>query len=41
MISPHNHTQEVTRWGDGNVNYLECGDYFTVYADIKSSGYTP
>lgn len=27
------HTQELTMWGDGSVNYFDLGNYFTIYMD--------
>ena len=38
----HTHThKKVTMWGDRCVNYLYCGDHFTIYTYIKSSCFTP
>lgn len=34
-FSPHTHT-ELVLWDDGCANYLDLGNYFTMYMCIKS-----
>ena len=29
--------KKVIMWGDGGVNYLYCGNHFTIYTCIKAS----
>ena len=34
-------SHKITMWGDRYVNYLDCGNYFTVYMYITTSNCPP
>ena len=35
------HTHKITMWVDWYVNYLDCGNHFTVHTSIKTLHCTP